>query len=47
MADLLFAVEPASGEGSRNLYFADEVPASTGDQPASGKPSTGKQPKPS
>lgn len=27
MADLLFAVEPATGEGSRNLYFADEVPA--------------------
>lgn len=27
MADLLFAVEPATGEGSRNPYFADEVPA--------------------
>lgn len=26
MADLLFAVEPASGEGARNLYFPDEVP---------------------
>ena len=27
MADLLFAVEPDTGEGSRPLYFADEVPA--------------------
>jgi bacterioferritin len=27
MADLLFAVEPDTGEGSRNLYFKDEVPA--------------------
>jgi len=27
MADLLFATEPATGEGSRNLYFPDEVPA--------------------
>jgi bacterioferritin len=26
MADLLFAVEPATGEGTRPLYFADEVP---------------------
>jgi bacterioferritin len=26
MADLLFAVEPDTGEGSRALYFADEVP---------------------
>jgi bacterioferritin len=25
MADLLFAVEPATGEGTRPLYFADEV----------------------
>ncbi len=25
LADLLFAVEPATGEGSRPLYFADEV----------------------
>jgi bacterioferritin len=30
MADLLFAVEPATGEGSRNLYFADEVPTQAG-----------------
>jgi bacterioferritin len=26
MADLLFAVEPDTGEGTRNLYFKDEVP---------------------
>src|SRR5690242_11872329 len=32
LADLLFAVEPATGEGSRNLYFADEVPAGQGSQ---------------
>jgi bacterioferritin len=29
MADLLFAVEPATGEGSRNLYFPDEVPGAS------------------
>src|SRR5262249_16747128 len=27
MADLLFAVEPETGEGTRSLYFPDEVPA--------------------
>ena len=32
MADLLFAVEPQTGEGSRNLYFADEVPAAAKSQ---------------
>jgi bacterioferritin len=41
MADLLFAVEPATGEGERPLYFADEVPgAADGDskqKPPSGK----------
>ena len=26
LADLLFAVEPESGEGARRLYFKDEVP---------------------
>ena len=26
MADLLFAVEPESGEMSRRLYFKDEIP---------------------
>ena len=30
MADLLFAVEPSTGEGSRPLYFADEVPTGNG-----------------
>jgi bacterioferritin len=29
MADLLFAVQPDTGEGARNLYFKDEVPGST------------------
>jgi bacterioferritin len=29
MADLLFAVQPDTGEGTRNLYFKDEVPGST------------------
>ncbi|MFX5914937.1 ferritin-like domain-containing protein, partial [Acinetobacter baumannii] len=29
MADLLFAVEPETGEGARNLYFADEVPGAS------------------
>jgi len=32
MADLLFAVEPSTGEGSRNMYFPDEVPAGQGSQ---------------
>ena len=42
LTDLLFAVEPASGKGSRPLYFADEVPSSapTSNQAVSGmKPS--------
>jgi bacterioferritin len=43
MADLLFAVEPDTGEGARNLYFADEVPAAANELKASGK-SAGKQP---
>ena len=30
MTDLLFAVEPSTGESSRNLYFADEVPEQRG-----------------
>jgi bacterioferritin len=37
MADLLFAVEPATGEGSRNLYFADEVPAASDELSTAGK----------
>jgi bacterioferritin len=37
MADLLFAVEPDTGEGSRNLYFADEVPAAANELTTAGK----------
>ena len=39
MADLLFAVEPATGEGARPLYAADEVPGSGngGKQKGAGK----------
>jgi bacterioferritin len=48
MADLLFAVEPDTGEGSRNLYFADEVPAGSSDLTTAGKKTgdkaAGKQP---
>jgi bacterioferritin len=41
MADLLFAVEPSTGQGSRPLYFADEVPGGSGDkQKPGGKPGT-------
>jgi rubrerythrin len=41
MADLLFAVEPSTGEGSRPLYFADEVPAGNGGKQKQGsKPGT-------
>jgi len=40
MADLLFAVQPDTGEGARNLYFKDEVPGSTtaGQKTGSEKP---------
>ena len=45
MADLLFAVEPDTGEGSRPLYFADEMPAGTPPvQARAGRPS---KPRPS
>jgi bacterioferritin len=37
MADLLFAVEPSTGEGSRSLYFPDEV-TSSGSQPGAKQP---------
>jgi bacterioferritin len=37
MADLLFAVEPDTGEGSRNLYFADEVPGAANELTTAGK----------
>ena len=44
LADLLFAVEPATGEGSRNMYFPDEVPGAQANPAAGsqggGKPST-------
>ncbi len=42
MADLLFAVEPSTGEGSRPLYFADEVPTggNGGKQKPPAKPAT-------
>jgi bacterioferritin len=29
LTDLLFAVEPQTGEGARPLYFADEVPGAS------------------
>lgn len=45
MADLLFAVEPATGESSRSLYFADEVPGAANDLSAS-KPGGKSGPKP-
>src|SRR6201992_1600064 len=43
MADLLFAVEPDTGEGTRNLYFKDEVAGDTtaGNKAGSGKPASG------
>ena len=34
LTDLLFAVEPRSGEGARPLYFEDEVPSSKGTPPS-------------
>src|SRR6201990_433699 len=37
MADLLFAVDPETGEGSRNLYFADEVPGRANEVTGAGK----------
>ena len=48
MADLLFAVEPTTGQGSRPLYFADEVPSSGngGKQKPPGKGSTAGTPAP-
>jgi bacterioferritin len=41
MADLLFAVEPDTGEGSRNLYFKDEVPGPANELTTAGKQSGG------
>jgi bacterioferritin len=37
MADLLFAVDPDTGEGSRNLYFKDEVPGPANELNTAGK----------
>lgn len=41
MADLLFAVEPDTGEGSRNLYFKDEVPGTANELTTAGKKTGG------
>jgi len=41
MADLLFAVEPDTGEGSRNLYFKDEIPAASNELTTAGKKTGG------
>jgi len=41
MADLLFAVEPDTGEGSRNLYFKDEVPGPANELTTAGKKTGG------
>lgn len=41
MADLLFAVEPDTGEGSRNLYFKDEVPGPATELSTAGKKTGG------
>lgn len=42
MADLLFAVEPETGEGARALYFADEVPGTANELKVTGQKSGGK-----
>ena len=45
MADLLFAVQPDTGEGARNLYSKDEVPgAGAGQKVGSDKPTPGTRP---
>ena len=46
MADLLFAVEPDTGEGSRNMYFPDEVPGRANELTAAGSGTSQKSPKP-
>ncbi|HET9391517.1 MAG TPA: ferritin-like domain-containing protein [Steroidobacteraceae bacterium] len=46
MADLLFAVEPETGEAGRSMYFADEVPGATNELKASATKSGGKESKP-
>jgi bacterioferritin len=42
MADLLFAVQPSSGEGTRPLYFADEAGNGNGGKQKAAKPDTNK-----
>ena len=43
MADLLFAVQPSTGEGTRPLYFADEVPGNgNGGKQKAAKPEANK-----
>jgi len=46
MADLLFAVQPDTGEGARNLYSKDEVPGATtaGQKAGNEKPAPGTRP---
>ena len=46
MADLLFAVQPDTGEGARNLYSKDEVPGATaaGQKTGNEKPAPGTRP---
>lgn len=46
MADLLFAVQPDTGEGARNLYAKDEVPGATtaGQKTGNEKPPAGSRP---
>src|SRR3954467_9770571 len=46
MADLLFAVQPDTGEGARNLYSKDEVPGATtaGQKTGNEKPTPGTRP---
>jgi bacterioferritin len=47
MADLLFAVEPDTGEGSRSLYFKDEVPGPGNELSTAGKKAGSNNVKPS
>ena len=44
MADLLFAVQPDTGEGARNLYFKDEVPGTTAGQKTGSEKPAGTRP---
>ena len=44
MADLLFAVEPHTGESSHDLYFEDEVPHAGNELKVSGNKKSGGQP---